>query len=332
LKLNANGSLAWGTNLEGVQVSVIHFGPAGTILLSGLRPLSATASEFVLARVNPATGALENQATMVAGKLTSGMIIGSSSTGVYWAMQAANGGNFNTQTGYVGWVNLTLDQPVTQRYTTPVTFAAAGCNPSNQGVLYSPFLESSNSVGAIALDANLMALQDCGLFANAFPHHRTTELTTSPLALTVSDASVTARSAQSALSTSLFAPTALTLHRAGLCAGGDPNPPLLRLTSNGASGYSLTFPSQAGVTCEIQSTDDLNDPFATISTRSVTGGTITHQIPRRHRGQWFLPGPGRRDQSTVAESAGAGRKAPRAAVRNFHKLADRSKRRPTPTG
>jgi hypothetical protein len=224
LKLNpVDGSLAWARTLQNARLPVINFGPSSTVLLSGSRPASTNLgsfeTDFLLARLNFSSGALEAQAALRGGPINGGSVAGATADRVYWVMQSGDTNQFNVQTSYVGHVTLNLTTPTAKKYNSTVSFAAAAYRPSDQSVLYSPFEIATGAVGAISLDQNLVPASDCGLFGSATVQLDNTTLTNSAWAITVTDTPLTTNNVASTIVASGFTPALLTLNEQALCTG-----------------------------------------------------------------------------------------------------------------
>lgn len=248
LKLNPiDGSLAWARTLENARLPVINYGPASTVLLSGSRPASTNLgsfeTDFLMARLNFSSGALEAQAALRGGPINGGSVAGSTADRVYWVMQSGGTNQFNVQTSYVGHVTLNLTTPTAKKYTSTVSFAAAAYRPSDQSVLYSPFEIATGAVGAISLNQDLVPGSDCGLFENATLQLDNNALTNSAWAVTVTDTPVTTNNVTSTIVASGFAPALLTLNEQALCTG--PAAPTLTIvrTPPGQATISWTPPT-----------------------------------------------------------------------------------------
>lgn len=223
IKLSSAGSLDFSQSIEKVRFSnLIPDSTGDSVYFSGTLsvPNSFSESNWAAAKISTSSGAIEAQTGTDHAMSEFGFLTGEVNGKLYGTILYSDDENFEETTTMVTRWNSDLTSPIGADYSGEDQGGFVSIKGSDD-ILFSPFEETTGSIGAFSLDADLIAKKTgCESFMPVTPTVINPQLIAVPLSITLNDLSLVVADESSTLSATTLPVEELDLNEMFCPSGG----------------------------------------------------------------------------------------------------------------
>lgn len=288
IKVDANGVLGFAKRVEGLRFSSVSPTRSGEDLYLGgslSDPTNPAAADSVFARLNKNTGEFVDSVVFDQAPLESESVSGVTDQYVYAQILALSEDLEDASGGKITLLRFDRDlsNPQAVEYTRPGFGLLTATGPED--VLFSPYDNATQSIGAIGMDGALSPLDSgCDLFAPTTLNDVSEPLAVSDVDISIQDEAFTVTNGASVLSETSLPVFDLPMLEStcaeilGSGPGGEPSPANLSIRLNEAgSGVIISFASASGVSYDIEFATSVAGPYASVATLAGTGAALEYE-------------------------------------------------------